>query len=87
MFSYMHVLQIRTILELESTITMLRCLLKISERTLYNRRSIYDWFCGSRKLERRMARINEVKNKDDFLKGEEVRHMVSHTLMHCTSLM
>ena len=64
------------VLELESTITILRCLYKISERTLYDKFSMYDWFRGSGKLDRRVARIKEMKNMDDFshlLEGEEVR--------------
>ena len=55
---------------------MLRCLYKISERTLYDKFSIYDWFRASNKLDRRVARIKETKSREDFnhfLEGEEVR--------------
>ena len=55
---------------------MLRCLYKISERTLYDKFSIYDWFRASKKLDRRVARIKETKSREafsHFLEGEEVR--------------
>ena len=64
------------VLELESTITMLRCLYKISERTLYDKFSIYDWFRAKSKLDRRVASIKEIKSRENFshfLEGEEVR--------------
>jgi len=69
--------QIRTVLELEETFGILRCIKMIQERTLYDKHSWSDWFHGSRKLERNEARLNELMNRDDFNKspeGEEVRH-------------
>ena len=55
---------------------MLRCLYKISERTLYDKFSIYDWFRAKSKLDRRVASIKEMKSRENFshfLEGEEVR--------------
>lgn len=69
-------MQIRTVLELES-LTMLRCLYKITEKTLYDTRCWHDYLRGSRKLDRRAARIDEWKSRGDFsqlVEGEEVSH-------------
>jgi len=63
------------VLELEETFGILRCIKMIQERTLYDKSSWSDWFRGSRKLERREARFDESKRRDDVtkLEGEEVR--------------
>ena len=68
-------MQIRTILELEASFTMLRCFYKVTEKTLYDTRYWRDWLRGSRKLERRAAHINDLKDREDFSQsggGEEV---------------
>ena len=64
-------------LELESTLTIVRCLYKITEKTQYDMRGWQDWLRGSRKLERRAAHIDEWKSRGDFsqsAEGEEVSH-------------
>ena len=68
---------------------MLRCLYKISERTLYDKFSIYDWFRASSKLDRRVARIKETKSREafsPFLEGEEVRFTSYISLLYTTNV-
>ena len=45
---------------------------RISEKTLDDTRSWTDWFHSSTKFQRRLARVNEEKEREDVVEGLEV---------------